>query len=1033
MDGNEGKPAPDGAAAGEASGASPQGDPAHPDAPPSTQADETPAEPSAKPAPGTATASFPAPEPATKPGEATPDGPTPPSADDTSAPPPAATPTPGKTTASFPAPGATRPSEAQDASPPPGGPAPGGPASSTTKPEQAAPDSPIPPTANDTTATSAPTPGTTPAPGKATASFPAPGTAKPTEAQDPSPPAATASPAPGTTKPAEAQDPSPPPGAPTSDGPAAPAGDEANGATAPGKATASFPAPSAAKPGTPRDPTSPPGGPAPGRDQMAGTAASAGPGSAATPEDTSATPPESPPGAEGSQAGPTGTPGAPDGGDAGAPTSPPGSSAAPAGPTSAPGAATASFPAPGAAEPDGPTAPPPGQTGGVSTAAPEPPASPGPPAYGASRGSAEPIFDLPDEPEAASGGSGTLVLGGAAAAEGRTTGPTPRIGGPGPAGARHPGGNGDGDAAEGEDGPGRHFRPAGAGAGAGLAETLRSLPRPSWNLVAIAAPIAVVALLLGCWAVDTAALSGQVMRNVEVAGRPVGGLGEASLPDVMTEIGDELAARKVRIEADDKVYETTAGEIGLALDAEATSEAALDAGRSDSLLTRPFSWVASFFSPREVDVRYSVSQSDVEAKLFELQGTDLTAPHPPTVQLTDAGFVGVPGIPGSGLDTEDIVDQLPKVAAGTPDGTIVIETDMVEVQPPYTDEDAEALAARANEITANGIALTAGDATTQVDAATLRSWIGPTTANGNLDLAINADAVNGALPGLFAGVSADPVNAGFDLQNGAPVVVPSRPGVACCGANSAELVWQGVQDGQSPVPLEVQVTEPSFTTEQAAACGVAGPVGGSNAWRNGAPSTAGPGFTTYYDPGQPRVSNIHRIADLVRGAVIQPGGTFSVNGHVGPRTTDKGFVEAGAIRDGVHVEEVGGGVSQFATTTFNAAYFAGLDIVTYQAHTESFSRYPPGREATMGYPNPDLRIRNNTPYCVLIWTSYTANSVTVTMYSTPHASGEQTGISESMNGNCRVVTTTRTRTFPDGHTENDSFRAQYRPGEGQFC
>ena len=43
---------------------------------------------------------------------------------------------------------------------------------------------------------------------------------------------------------------------------------------------------------------------------------------------------------------------------------------------------------------------------------------------------------------------------------------------------------------------------------------------------------------------------------------------------------------------------------------------------------------------------------------------------------------------------------------------------------------------------------------------------------------------------------------------------------------------------------------------------------------------------------------------------------------------------AGAIRDGEHVEEVGGGVSQFATTTFNAAYFAGLDITTYQAHSE---------------------------------------------------------------------------------------------------
>jgi vancomycin resistance protein YoaR len=363
----------------------------------------------------------------------------------------------------------------------------------------------------------------------------------------------------------------------------------------------------------------------------------------------------------------------------------------------------------------------------------------------------------------------------------------------------------------------------------------------------------------------------------------------------------------------------------------------------------------------------------------------------------------------------------------------VIDSGMVEVQPPYTDEDAEALAERANQMTANGIALTAGNVTAQVDAPTLRSWIGPTVANGNLDLAINADAVNGALPGLLDAVSAQPANAGFDLQNGVPVVVPSRQGVECCGANSAELVWQGVVNGQSPVPLEVQITEPQFTTEQAAACGVAGPVGGSNAWRNGAPSTAGPGFTTYFDPGQPRVTNIHRIADLVRGAVIQPGGTFSVNDHVGPRTTSKGFVEAGAIRDGVHVEEVGGGVSQFATTTFNAAYFAGLDILTYQAHTESFSRYPPGREATMGYPNPDLRIRNNSPHCILIWTSYTATSVTVTLYSTPYASAEQTGISTSMNGNCQVVTTTRTRTFPDGHTENDSFRAQYRPGEGQFC
>ena len=64
-----------------------------------------------------------------------------------------------------------------------------------------------------------------------------------------------------------------------------------------------------------------------------------------------------------------------------------------------------------------------------------------------------------------------------------------------------------------------------------------------------------------------------------------------------------------------------------------------------------------------------------------------------------------------------------------------------------------------------------------------------------------------------------------------------------------------------------------------------------------------------------------------------------MNGHVGRRTTENGFVAAGAIRNGEHVSEVGGGVSQFATTLFNAAYFAGLDITTYQAHSEYFD-YP---------------------------------------------------------------------------------------------
>jgi vancomycin resistance protein YoaR len=655
---------------------------------------------------------------------------------------------------------------------------------------------------------------------------------------------------------------------------------------------------------------------------------------------------------------------------------------------------------------------------------------------------AAPIFDLPDhradgEADKSSGngegaqrpastGDRTLVLGGAAAAEGRTTGPNPRIGGPLPAEARHQAdGNGGAGVLE-EERAGRHFRVSPATVG-------RDGGPPRWALALAAVPVFALVLLVVAWAIDTAALSGQVRRNVEVAGRPVGGLGEASLPEVMSSIADEVAARPLRITNDDKVYETTAGEIGLALDEQATSEAALDAGRGNPLFMQPFSWLRSFFTPRDVDVRYTVSGPTATAKIVELQGADRTAPRDPTITLGEQGWTVVSGTPGEGLDTEALIDELPDAAAESRTGTIEVAVGTAPVAPTFTDAEAQEQADNANQMTANGLQLTAGDTTKTVPAAQLRTWISPTAVDGKLGLAINKEAVDKSLPDVFADIIAPPQNARIVLGANGPMVLPSQQGVSCCGADSSERVWKALSDGQPGAELETTTTEPALTTEAAQGLGVTRPVCGNHAWRNGGPTTAGPGFTTYYNPGEPRVTNIHRIADIVDGTLVLPGHEFSMNDVVGERTLDKGFVVAGAIRDGKHVDEVGGGVSQFATTTFNAAYFCGLDITSYQAHSEYFPRYPRGREATMGYPAPNLSFINDTPFGILVDTSYTDTSVTVTMWSSPYATGEQVGISESSSGNCTNVSTTRRITYPDKPPATDTFAATYRPGPDQSC
>ena len=128
------------------------------------------------------------------------------------------------------------------------------------------------------------------------------------------------------------------------------------------------------------------------------------------------------------------------------------------------------------------------------------------------------------------------------------------------------------------------------------------------------------------------------------------------------------------------------------------------------------------------------------------------------------------------------------------------------------------------------------------------------------------------------------------------------------------------------------------------------------------------------------MTNIHKIADTVNGAIIKPGARFSLNGFVGPRTTEKGYVLAPMIFDGEYRDDVGGGVSQFATTMYNAVFFGGYRVETHKAHTYYISRYPAGREATVSWPAPDMAFTNDSKAGIYVRTSYDNTSITVSFY-----------------------------------------------------
>ncbi len=539
------------------------------------------------------------------------------------------------------------------------------------------------------------------------------------------------------------------------------------------------------------------------------------------------------------------------------------------------------------------------------------------------------------------------------------------------------------------------------------------------------APVVVVLLTVAAWALDTGSAGGQVLRNVDLAGKDIGGLASDQLLEHLDAMNASMDDRPIRIVTPEVSYGTTAGEIGLSVDTVATAAAALDEGRASVLPARPFAWLASFLRPHDVDVHYRVDTEVARAALRQLEGEALMSPEEPTIESIEGEpFRAVPGHPGSGIDPETLSVALAVAARNTPyDEPVTVRIQQSPLEPRLPDSVAEAAAASANELTSNTLSVTAEDRTIQLVPRELRSLATVNRTAEGISISLEPDTVLSVLTDEFADLERPAEDASFDIVGGAVQLTPAVVGRTCCSLASAEQVGRAFAAGQTEVTVELTDVEPDLTTEEAQALGIVEEVGSPDAF----------GPTTHHKCCQNRVTNIHRIADIVRGAVIRPGETFSINDYVGQRTREKGFVSDGVIYNGVVTEDVGGGVSQFATTLFNAALFAGLDFGEYQSHSLYISRYPKGHEATISFPHPDLQIENDTPYGVLLWPTYTDTSLTVHLYSTRYADVTIGDPTPSPQGNCTTWTTPRTRTYPDGSTDRDTVHATYRPEEGASC
>jgi vancomycin resistance protein YoaR len=126
-------------------------------------------------------------------------------------------------------------------------------------------------------------------------------------------------------------------------------------------------------------------------------------------------------------------------------------------------------------------------------------------------------------------------------------------------------------------------------------------------------------------------------------------------------------------------------------------------------------------------------------------------------------------------------------------------------------------------------------------------------------------------------------------------------------------------------------------------------------------------FTTKFSVAdKERNFNLKLAASKINGFVMKPGQEFSFNGTVGERSEKEGYKVAHVITAGEMVDGLAGGTCQISTTLFGASFFAGLDIVKTTTHSRPSVYTPLGFDATVVWPNTDLKLANPYEFPVAI-------------------------------------------------------------------
>ncbi|MFZ2152620.1 MAG: VanW family protein [Microgenomates group bacterium] len=292
---------------------------------------------------------------------------------------------------------------------------------------------------------------------------------------------------------------------------------------------------------------------------------------------------------------------------------------------------------------------------------------------------------------------------------------------------------------------------------------------------------------------------------------------------------------------------------------------------------------------------------------------------------------------------------------------------------PTTDQISSATAV-AQSLIGKKLEFSAPDEVVTLDDKTLISWV-------DFGTICRRSTVDDYVAGLKSSLKKDPVEAVFKFENGQVLEFqPSKNGYLLDDSNLSQQICSKIVELSQSSDKIIKDKFPVITLETKTQ--------NSDVNNLGIKELIGSGTSTFRHSSTIRNINVERGAQIVNRILVAPGEKFSFVKALGDVTIENGFKMAYVIRAGKTELDVGGGICQVSTTFFRALLNSGLDIIDRRNHAYRVQYYeedmPPGYDATVFIPSPDLSFVNDTGHHILIQSKYDGKNkrLTYDLYGT---------------------------------------------------